>query len=132
MAVADLLPRLLAHAGSFTIISFFWVGHWRRFKLIDRADTGLAYVNLLLLAFIALIPFPPAEGGCAGGPGPIRGRPRSGRVGRDARFTASAAVRQPVSRRGELGTHHAGPGGHLDARVTGDLSVLARRMPFAQ
>ena len=59
-AVGDLLPRLLAYAGSFTIISFFWVGHWRRFRLIDRADIRLAYVNLLLMAFIALIPFPTA------------------------------------------------------------------------
>jgi len=59
-ALSALLPRVFAYALSFTIISFYWVAHWRRFKLIERANTGLAYVNLLLLAFIALIPFPTA------------------------------------------------------------------------
>ena len=57
-AIADLVPRALAYALSFTIISFYWVAHLRRFKLIGRADAGLVYLNLLLLAFIALIPFP--------------------------------------------------------------------------
>jgi len=59
-ALGALLPRIFAYALSFTIISMYWVAHWRRFKLIVRADSGLAYANLLLLAFIALIPFPTA------------------------------------------------------------------------
>ena len=59
-ALGALLPSVFAYALSFTIISFYWVAHWRRFKLIERANAGLAYVNLLLLAFIALIPFPTA------------------------------------------------------------------------
>ncbi len=57
-AIADLVPRVFAYALSFTIISFYWVAHLRRFKLIERANARLAYLNLLLLAFIALIPFP--------------------------------------------------------------------------
>ncbi len=57
-AIADLVPRVFAYALSFTIISFYWVAHLRRFKLIERANGRLAYLNLLLLAFIALIPFP--------------------------------------------------------------------------
>ena len=56
-----LLPRLFAYILSFfTIISLYWVTHWRRFRLIERADVRLAYLNLLLLGFIALIPFPTA------------------------------------------------------------------------
>lgn len=57
-ALGELRPRIFAYALSFTIIGFYWIAHWRRFKLIDRADPGLAYLNLLLLAFIAFIPFP--------------------------------------------------------------------------
>lgn len=59
-SLRDLLPRFFAYALSFGIISLYWMAHLRRFKLIDRADTGLAYLNLLLLALIALIPFPTA------------------------------------------------------------------------
>ena len=59
-AIADLAPRVFAYALSFTIIAFYWVAHLRRFKLIGRANPGLAYLNLLFLAFIALIPFPTA------------------------------------------------------------------------
>ncbi len=57
-AIGELAPKVFAYALSFAIISLYWVAHLRRFKLIGRADTGLAYLNLLLLAFIALIPFP--------------------------------------------------------------------------
>ncbi len=57
-AIADLVPRAFAYALSFTIISLYWVAHLRRFKLIGRANAGLVYLNLLFLAFIALIPFP--------------------------------------------------------------------------
>ena len=59
-SLGQLLPRLFAYALSFAIISFYWLAHWRRFKLIERADERLAYLNLLLLGFIALIPFPTA------------------------------------------------------------------------
>jgi uncharacterized membrane protein len=59
-AIADLAPRVFAYALSFTIIAFYWMAHLRRFKLIGRANAGLAYLNLLFLGFIALIPFPTA------------------------------------------------------------------------
>src|SRR3954464_13231866 len=54
-ALGQLWPRVIAYALSFTIIGFYWIAHWRRFKLIGRANLGLAYLNLLLLAFIAFI-----------------------------------------------------------------------------
>ena len=59
-ALGALAPRVFAFALSFAIISFYWIAHWRRFKLIERADATLAYLNLIQLAFIALIPFPTA------------------------------------------------------------------------
>lgn len=57
-AIEDLIPKVLPYALSFTVISFHWVAHLRRSALIERADARLAYLNLLLLAFIALIPLP--------------------------------------------------------------------------
>jgi len=57
-AILGLGPRLFAYALSFSILSLYWIAHWRRFGQIERADTRLAALNLLLLALIALIPFP--------------------------------------------------------------------------
>ena len=59
-ALRELVPRFFAYALSFSIISLYWMAHWRRFQLIQRADARLAYLNLTQLAFIALIPFPTA------------------------------------------------------------------------
>jgi TMEM175 potassium channel family protein len=57
-ALAGQLPRLLAYALSFLVIGLSWLAHWRRFALIERSDERLALLNLVLLAFIALVPFP--------------------------------------------------------------------------
>ena len=59
-ALGTLLPSVFSYVLSFAIVGSYWVAHWRRFKLIERANVGLAYVNLVLLGFIALIPFPTA------------------------------------------------------------------------
>ena len=32
--------------------------HWRRYQVVERIDFRLATINLLLLGFVALIPFP--------------------------------------------------------------------------
>jgi uncharacterized membrane protein len=54
-AIAGIWPRLFAYALSFSILSLYWIAHWRRFGQIERADTRLAGINLLLLALVALI-----------------------------------------------------------------------------
>ena len=53
-------PRYLAYALSFLVIARFWVIHRQAFALIARDDPALIWLNLLLLLFIAFLPFPTA------------------------------------------------------------------------
>lgn len=59
-ALLDLWPRYLAYGLSFLVISRFWVIHRQAFRLIARDDATLVWLNLLLLLFIAFLPFPTA------------------------------------------------------------------------
>jgi TMEM175 potassium channel family protein len=54
----DQWPELLSYAISFWVIGRFWLIHHRVFRLVRRADGLLLTLNLLLLGFIALIPWP--------------------------------------------------------------------------
>ncbi len=51
-------PKYMAYAISFLVIGLFWFKHHRRFRLIQRYDTRLIFLNLLLLMGIGFIPFP--------------------------------------------------------------------------
>jgi uncharacterized membrane protein len=51
-------PEYLAYVVSFLVIGTLWVGHHRKFLLIQRHDRRLLFLNLLLLMSIAFIPFP--------------------------------------------------------------------------
>jgi uncharacterized membrane protein len=55
--LGDLWPHYAAYAVSFLIIGIVWVNHHAVMTLIARVDRGLAFLNLLLLMAIALIPF---------------------------------------------------------------------------
>lgn len=57
-AVAKLSPRIFAYGLSFAVIGLYWLTHWRRFAMIARLDERMVLLNLLLLAFVAFIPFP--------------------------------------------------------------------------
>jgi len=48
----------LAYFLSFAVLAFYWVAHHRLFGRVQRADHRLLYLNLIFLAFIALLPFP--------------------------------------------------------------------------
>lgn len=50
-------PHFFAFALSFWIIAVYWVAHHRYFRYIVRYDEGLIWRNLVMLFFIALIPF---------------------------------------------------------------------------
>ena len=54
----DQWPELFSYALSFWVIGRFWLVHHRMFRLVRRADGALMTLNLLLLGFIALIPWP--------------------------------------------------------------------------
>ncbi len=57
-ALAELAPQIWAFALSFIVIAQFWIGHLRTFRRVERLDSRLLAINLLLLFFIALLPFP--------------------------------------------------------------------------
>lgn len=59
-ALVALAPRFGAYALSFAILGAYWVAHWRRYRHIARADGRLAWLNLLFLGLVAIIPFPTA------------------------------------------------------------------------
>ena len=58
IALVEDWPALLAYALSFLVISLSWRGHHNKFRFIKRYDARLISINLLLLFFIAFVPFP--------------------------------------------------------------------------
>jgi len=59
-ALLRLWPHYLAYVLSFVVIARFWVIHRLAFRLIARDDEALIWLNLLLLMFVAFLPFPTA------------------------------------------------------------------------
>jgi uncharacterized membrane protein len=59
-ALLRLWPRYLAYVLSFLVIARFWFSHHLAFRLITRYDGMLVWLNLVLLMFVAFLPFPTA------------------------------------------------------------------------
>jgi uncharacterized membrane protein len=59
-ALVGLLPNFFSYALSFAVIALFWVAHHRNFQYVERLDGPLVGWNMLLLFFIAFLPFPTA------------------------------------------------------------------------
>ena len=53
----DLWPELSVYVLSFILIGMMWVHHRFMFHYIARSDSKLAWLNIILLMFAALIPF---------------------------------------------------------------------------
>jgi uncharacterized membrane protein len=62
----DLAPSVFSYVLSFSVVGMYWLAHWRRFQYIARTNEQLALINLVLLGFVALIPFPTAVLGSYG------------------------------------------------------------------
>ena len=60
-------PRYLSYLISFLAVGAYWMGHHRIFRYIVRWDERLIGLDLLLLLFIAFMPFPAAMIGEHGG-----------------------------------------------------------------
>jgi uncharacterized membrane protein len=54
----EIYPKYLAYVISFLVIGVSWIGHHRKFRIIQRYDSRLLMLNLLFLMVIAFIPFP--------------------------------------------------------------------------
>ena len=59
-ALWQLWPNYLAYLISFAIIGVMWLNHHRMFEQVRIVDGGLLVLNLNLLLWMALIPFPTA------------------------------------------------------------------------
>lgn len=53
-----LVPQLIAFALSFVIVGVYWVAHHHMLHFVHKVDRRLLWLNLLLLFFVVLIPFP--------------------------------------------------------------------------
>jgi uncharacterized membrane protein len=56
--LADRWPSLAAYMVSFAVIGIMWFNHHAIFTLLDAVDSGLFYLNLLLLMTIGFLPYP--------------------------------------------------------------------------
>lgn len=58
--LAAMTPKFISFILSFLIIGSYWAAHHRDFQYIKRNDQRLIWINLLLLMFVAFLPFPTA------------------------------------------------------------------------
>ena len=56
-SLVSIWPKYLSFLISFLVIGNFWIAHHRRYRYIQRYDTRLMLLNLLVLMSIAFIPF---------------------------------------------------------------------------
>jgi uncharacterized membrane protein len=56
--LVDEWPQFAAYLSSFFVIGIMWVNHHSMFRQIRRTDRQLLFLNLLLLLWTALLPFP--------------------------------------------------------------------------
>lgn len=57
-ALDDILPQLLSYFLSFAVIVLFWFRHHDLFGRVHTHDVGFVVLNMVFLAFIAVLPFP--------------------------------------------------------------------------
>lgn len=57
-AIGDEWPSYLGYVVSFATVGALWLGHNAITDYLDRADTTLLRLNLLLLLFVSFLPFP--------------------------------------------------------------------------
>ena len=56
-ALAGIVPHLVTYLMSFLTLGIFWVGQQTQLNHFARADRNLAWIHILFLALIALLPF---------------------------------------------------------------------------
>ena len=56
-ALADLTPQLGIYLMSFLTLDIFWVGQQTQLRHLARSDRNLAWIHLIFLFAISLMPF---------------------------------------------------------------------------
>jgi len=113
-AIVGLWPQFFAYALSFLVLALNWVFHHRKFRVIRSYDTGLIWINLVFLLFVAVLPFPTSllsEYGSLG----------------DAGVVLYAAVVGILSALQTWLWWYAYTHGHLDPEITRPLAVYIAR-----
>jgi uncharacterized membrane protein len=59
-ALFEQWPSYAAYVVTFAVIGIMWVNHHALIAFVARVDRPLLFLNLLLLLFVALLPFPTA------------------------------------------------------------------------
>jgi uncharacterized membrane protein len=57
-ALDDIVPQLVSYFVSFAVIVLFWFRHHELFGRMHSHDVGFVALNMVFLAFIAVLPFP--------------------------------------------------------------------------
>ncbi len=57
-ALVDQVPQFVAFALSFALVANLWWQHHRLLDLLEALEPGAIGINLILLAFVALVPYP--------------------------------------------------------------------------
>jgi uncharacterized membrane protein len=57
-SLAKTWPSLAAYLVSFAVIGIMWVNHHTIFGYLDHVDRNLIYLNMVLLATVAFLPYP--------------------------------------------------------------------------
>ena len=57
-ALWDQLPQFIAFGLSFALVANLWWQHHRLFDLLEAIEPAAIGINLILLAFVALVPYP--------------------------------------------------------------------------
>ncbi|MFZ4516812.1 MAG: TMEM175 family protein [Microthrixaceae bacterium] len=58
--LSDLVPQLIAFGVAFILLGFYWIAHHQFVSRLGAFDHRLMALNLVYLAFVALLPFPSA------------------------------------------------------------------------
>jgi uncharacterized membrane protein len=53
----EMWPKFFAYVVSFLVLGVMWINHHLMFHHIRRADSRLVWINILMLMFVALVPF---------------------------------------------------------------------------
>lgn len=56
-ALDEMIPLFVGYLVSFLVISLFWVGHMKTWKHVTSVTSGMVWLNIFELLFVALMPF---------------------------------------------------------------------------